>query len=59
LYAELSTLTLTLWWFSPGIPVSSINKTDSPNITEILLKVALSNIILTPQFEEKEHFITV
>jgi hypothetical protein len=59
LYAELSTLTLTLWWFSPGIPDSSINKTDSRNITEILLKVALSIIILTLQFEEKEHFITV
>jgi hypothetical protein len=29
------------WWFSP---VSSINKTDSHNITEILLKVKLSTI---------------
>ena len=28
-------------WFSPGIPVSSINKTDCHDITEILLKVAL------------------
>jgi hypothetical protein len=35
-------------WFSPGIPVSSTNKTDSHNITEILLKVALNTIILTP-----------
>jgi hypothetical protein len=25
-------------WFSPGTPVSSINKTDSDYITEILLK---------------------
>ena len=33
-------------WFSPGIPVSSTNKTDSHNITEILLKVALRTIIL-------------
>ena len=24
-------------WFSPGIPVSSINKTDRHDITEILL----------------------
>ena len=31
-------------WFSPGPPVSSTNKTDCHDITEILLKVAL-NII--------------
>jgi hypothetical protein len=29
-------------WFSPGTLVSSTNKTDCHNITEILLKVALS-----------------
>ena len=29
-------------WFSPGIPVSSTNKTDYHDITEILLKVALN-----------------
>jgi hypothetical protein len=36
-------------WFSPGTPVSSTNKTDCHNITEILLKVALSttNLINT------------
>ena len=28
-------------WFSPGFPVSSTNKTDCQDITEILLKVAL------------------
>jgi hypothetical protein len=28
-------------WFSPGTPVSSTNKTDHHDITEILLKVAL------------------
>jgi hypothetical protein len=27
-------------WFSLGTPVSTTNKTDSHNITEILLKVA-------------------
>jgi hypothetical protein len=32
-------------WFSPGPPVSCTNKTDRHNITEVLLKVALSNII--------------
>ena len=33
-------------WFSPGIPVSSINKTDRHDVTEILLKVALNTITL-------------
>ena len=33
--------------FSPGTPISSTNKTDHHEITEILLKVALNNIILT------------
>jgi hypothetical protein len=31
-------------WLSPGIPVSSTNKADRHNITEILLKVALNTI---------------
>ena len=31
-------------WFFPGTPISSTNKTDSHNITEILLKVALNTI---------------
>ena len=34
-------------WFSLGTPVSSINKTDRHNRTEILLKVALNTINLT------------
>ena len=34
-------------WFSPGTPVSSTNKTDRRDITEILLKVVLNNIALT------------
>jgi hypothetical protein len=34
-------------WFSPGNPVSSTNKTDCHDITEILLKVALNTITLT------------
>ena len=33
-------------WFSLGIPVSSTNKTDRHDTTEILLKVVLSTIIL-------------
>jgi hypothetical protein len=35
-------------WFSPGPPVSSTNKTDRHDITEILLKVALNTIKLKP-----------
>jgi hypothetical protein len=31
-------------WFSPCTPVSSTNKTDRHDITEILLKVALNTI---------------
>ena len=31
-------------WFSPGSPISSTNKTDHHDITEILLKVALNTI---------------
>ena len=34
-------------WFSPGTPVSSINKTDRHDIAEILLKVALNTMTLT------------
>ena len=32
----------TGWWFSPGPPVSSTNKTDHLDITEILWKVMLN-----------------
>ena len=35
-------------WFSPCTSVSSTNKTDRHDITEILLKVALNTITLTP-----------
>ena len=35
-------------WFSPGTPVSAINKTDHQNITEILLKVAFKHPIPYP-----------
>jgi hypothetical protein len=45
--------------FSPGTPVSSTNKTDRHEITEILLKVA-SNIINQnkPEFNFNFHFQT-
>jgi hypothetical protein len=37
-------------WFSPGTLVSSTNKTNCHNITEILLKVALNTINQTKTF---------
>ena len=40
---------MTVRWFSPGTPVSSTNKTDHHDITEILLKVALNTINHTKQ----------
>ena len=46
---------VTARWFSPGTPVSSTNKTDRHNITEILLKVALDTITLalTPDINQR------
>jgi hypothetical protein len=38
-------------WFSPGPSVSSTNKTDRHDITEILLKVALNTIKQTKQHQ--------
>jgi hypothetical protein len=35
---------VTGWWFSPGPPISSTNKTNHHDIAEILLKVALNTI---------------
>ena len=42
-------------WFSPGIPVSSTNKIDCHDITEILLKVALNTINLNPQWHFQQY----
>jgi len=39
-------------WFSPGTLVSFTNKTDRHDITEILLKVALNTITLTPNVDQ-------
>jgi hypothetical protein len=36
------------WWFSPVTPVSCTNKTDRHDIAEILLKVVLNTISITP-----------
>jgi hypothetical protein len=40
-------------WFSPGTPVSSTNKTERHDITEILLKMALNTI--RPPRHPKKH----
>jgi hypothetical protein len=40
-------------WFSPGYPVSSTNKTDRHDITEILLKVVLNTIKQTNIYSVK------
>jgi hypothetical protein len=42
-------------WFSLGSPVSSINKTDCHDITEILLKVALNIIKQTNNKNKFNH----
>jgi hypothetical protein len=42
------------WWFSLGTLVSSTNKTDRHDITEIFLKVALNTINNKPQIENVE-----
>jgi len=44
-------------WFSPGTPVSSTNKTDRHDITEILLKVALNTINQTILHSSDEELI--
>jgi hypothetical protein len=48
-------------WFSPGTLVSSTNKTDCHDITEILLKVALNTINLNwvHCYYTKEHVFCV
>jgi len=50
---------VTGWWFSPGTPVSSTNKIDRQDITDILLKVALNIINLTPPFFFSEEKILI
>ena len=45
-------------WFSLETPVSSTNKTDLHNITEILLKVALKTIMYHVVFKKLREAIT-
>jgi hypothetical protein len=42
-------------WFSQNTPVSSTNKTNSPNLTEMLLKVSLNFITLTQNKKRVVH----
>jgi hypothetical protein len=46
----------TGWWLSPGTQVSSTNKTDCHDITEILLKVALNTIKQTNKQDKLSYF---
>jgi hypothetical protein len=50
LYDKVCHLLATGRWFSPDTPVSSTNKTDHHDKTEILLKVALNIINQTNPF---------
>jgi hypothetical protein len=45
------------WWFFPGTPVSSTNKTDCHNITEILLLMKL--LTITSLFKLSFHKIKI
>jgi hypothetical protein len=43
-------------WFSLGTPISSTNKADLDHITEILLKVELNTITLTPSHRHLNYW---
>jgi hypothetical protein len=43
-------------WFFPGTPVSSTDKTDLRDITEILLKVALSIVKQTSKQAKNQTY---
>jgi hypothetical protein len=40
-------------WFSPGTPVSSTNKSDRYDATEMLLKVVLNIIHINPNLSDR------
>ena len=44
IHGDVYSTRYNIMWFSPVISVSSTNKTDRHDITEILLKVALNTI---------------
>jgi hypothetical protein len=45
---QLCSLGEQAYWFSPGTPVSTTNKTDRHDIANIFLKVALNTISPKP-----------
>jgi len=47
---------VTGWWFSSGAPVSSTNKTDRHDITEILLKVPFNTINQPTFIQHTKYF---
>jgi hypothetical protein len=46
-------------WFSPGTSVSSTNKTDRHDITEILLKVTLNTITINRSYSTNIQFVLI
>ena len=48
---DIMWLSLAGWWFSPGTPVSSTNKTAGHYIAEILFKVVLNTITPVTQLK--------
>ena len=48
-----------LLWFSSGTPVSSTNRTDSHDITDILLKVELNIIYHNPNRKWVVEYICI
>jgi hypothetical protein len=56
LYDKVCQWLATGRWFSPGPPVSSTNKTDRHDITEILFKVVLNTIKQTNKTSQLIYF---
>jgi len=50
---------VTGWWFAPGTLVSSTNKAYRHDIAEILLKVVLNTITVTPCCVEETKDFTL
>ena len=48
-----------IMWFSPGIPVSSTNKTDSHGITKIIVESGVKHNKPKPSYEEKTKAVMV
>ena len=63
LYDKVGQWFATCRWISPGIPISSTNKINRHNITEILLKVALEHRQTNKQtnrhtfYRDRDHIV--